>query len=72
MRSAILKNKTLSWIGIILITVIFLIFKEEKIYIQEQFQKISGNDRLFWIMTKKIPNGKYKIRNDSKILKLYK
>ena len=29
MRSAILKNKTLSWIGIILITVIFLIFKEE-------------------------------------------
>ncbi len=24
-----LKNKTLSWIGIILITVIFLIFKEE-------------------------------------------
>ena len=29
MRLAILKNKTLSWIGIILITVIFLIFKEE-------------------------------------------
>ena len=29
MRPAIFKNKTLSWIGIILITVIFLIFKEE-------------------------------------------
>ncbi len=50
----------------------FLIFKEEKIYIQEQFQKISGNDRLFWIMKRKIPNGKYKIRNENNILKLYR
>ena len=29
MRAAILEKKTLSWIGIILVTITFLIFKEE-------------------------------------------
>ena len=29
MRAEILKTKTLSWIGIILITITFLLFKEE-------------------------------------------
>ena len=29
MRAEILKRKTLSWIGIILITITFLLFKEE-------------------------------------------
>ncbi len=50
----------------------FLIYKEEKIYIKKRFEKIKGTDRLFWIMEKQIPNGKYKLVKENKILKLHR
>ena len=51
----------------------FLEYKGEKIYIQQHFNKIEGEDRLFWIMEKKVNDGKYyiKITNNKLILTKY-
>lgn len=45
-------------------------YNGEKIHIQQQFGRIDGVDRLFWIMETKILDGKYKLKNDNNTLKL--
>ena len=47
----------------------FITFKGQEIRIQEQFNKINGVNRLFWILEKKVTNGKYKIQlNNNKLI----
>ena len=43
----------------------FVNFKGEDILTQEQFSKIDGKNRLFWILDKKINNGKYYLEFES-------
>ena len=47
----------------------FLEYKGEKIYIQQHFNKIDGEERLYWIMENKINDGKYYLKIiDSKLI----
>jgi len=47
----------------------FLEFNGEKIYLKQHFNKIDGEERLFWIMSTKINDGKYYIKiNDNKLI----
>jgi len=57
-------------LGLNRLDVDFLEYNGEKIHIQQQFGKIDGIDRLFWIMETKISDGKYKLKNDNNTLKL--
>ena len=50
----------------------FLVFKGEKIYIRQHYNKVDGEDRLFWIMQNKIKDGKYQIKIIDGILSLSK
>ena len=43
----------------------FVNFKGEDILTQEQFSKIDGKNRLFWILDKKINNGKYCLESEN-------
>ena len=60
-------------LGMNIITSEFLEYNEENIYIQQHFNKIEGEDRLFWIMETKVNDGKYyiKITNNKLILTKY-
>lgn len=50
----------------------YLIFKGEKIYIQQHFNLIDGKETLFWILENKITDGKYQLTNQDNELTLTK
>lgn len=47
-------------------------FNGEKLAFQQQFKLIEGVNRVFWIIDRDIPDGKYKLENSNNTLKIYK
>lgn len=50
----------------------FILYKGEKIQIQQHFNKVDGHNRLFWIIEKKISDGKYSLTKEKNKLILKK
>lgn len=50
----------------------FVEYKGERIPVQQQYGKIGGFERLFWIMGDKIKDGKYKLSKEKNNFKIYR